>query len=434
MIELQLPPAPPLPAEVRERVLARVLAEIDLPQRRRRGPIVAVAAAVVTTLAVSASVALVGLGRTEIQPLLQPAPTEQSWPLPPESTNVVGQLDPYLLARCANAVQQSGHAGDYPPVAEWRATFTMGAGALEPEVIINDSFACLLTPAVVTVSPPVEVTKADLTIVEMSRGDLVVLNPKNRMVTIGVGQDTSRVIGGPSFPGGPREVERITFMMTFTGEKPSDMRVKVQDDPDSAVSYDGPVIDGPVDVVAPLVTFKDRPIPQRPDTPDGAALQKCMDTAPTHVLSAPELWTPVGRHEIPGFPKAVVARVGEVGVGFCLLDPPASVLPDFYRAFDGMLLRPLARPDTAQVVASGTQYFGTANGLLRLPPGVVRARMTVEAAGEDTKAAECTVMGEFAFCSLFMSTTTPGAQDARFTFTTFTSRDPSAPGTPVPGR
>lgn len=432
MNELHLPPASPLPAEVRERALARVLADIDIPRRRRRGPFLAVAAAVVTTLAVTTSVALVGLGRTDIQPLLQPpSPAEPSWPLPPDSTGVVGQMDPYFLARCANAVQQTGHAGDYPPVEQWRATFVMGTGALEPEVVINDSFACLLTPATVTVSRPTTAVAGDVAVVTMSRGNFVVLNPKNRMVTIGVDPDRSTVIGGPGLLGqGGRDL--VSFHMIYSGEKPSDMHVKVQDGPDGKILYDGSVTGGPVEVEPPLVTFKDRPIPQPPDSPDVVALRNCMNMAPTHVYSQPELWTPVLRHDIPGFPKALVARIGDVGIGYCILDAPKSSLPDFYRAFDGTQLKPLVRPDAARGIMGGNQIAGTVTALVRLPPGVVRARMAVQLL--ERQDAECTVAGEFAFCSLFTPNSIPGAaaaQPSQVIVTTYTSMDPAAPGTMV---
>jgi hypothetical protein len=435
MNELKLPPAPPLPPEVRERVLAKVLAEMDNP-RRRRGPLLAVAAAVVTTLAVTTSVALAGLDRTEIQPLLPspaPVPTEQGWPLQPDSTGQIGQMDPYFLARCANAVQQTGHAADYPPVAEWKATFVMGTGALEPEVVINDSFACLLTPATVTVSRPSTATTPDVTVVTMSRGDLVVLNPKNRMVTIGTDPDKSRVIGGSGRPGGgERDVAPVTFVMTYAGEKPADMHVKVQDGPGGKVFYDGPVTGGPVPVEPPLVTFKDRPVPEPPDSPDVRALRTCIDKAPTHAYSNPELWTPVLRHDVPGSPKALVARVGDVAVGYCLLDAPTSSLPDFYRAFDGTQLKPLIRPDAARGIMGGSAIEGTVTALVRLPPGVVRARMSVQLL--ERQDAECTVSGEFAFCSLFTPNSVPGAAAARpsqVIVTTYTSMDPAAPGTVV---
>lgn len=438
MNELQLPPAPPLPPEVRERVLARVLAEIDLPQRRRRGPLLAVAAAVVTTLAVSTSVALAGLDRTEIQPLLPPAPAKPyvpdgpSYPLPPEETGDGRATEAYFLARCANAVQQSGHAGDYPPVSEWRATSTMGYGALEPEVVINDSFACLLTPATVMVSRPVTATAGKVTVVTMSRGDLVVLNPEHRMITIGTDPDRSRVIGGGGLLGDGGEAEAVTFVMTYTGEQPVDMRVKVQNAKDRGVVYDGPVVGGPVQVEAPLVAFKDRPIPQPPDSPDVAELQKCMGMAPTHVYSQPELWSPVLRHDVPGFPKALVARIGDVAVGFCIIDAPSSSLPDFYRAFSDTRLKPLVRPDAARGIMGGNQIAGTITALVRLPPGVVRARMAVQLL--ERQDAECTVAGEFAFCSLFTPSSIPGgaaAQPSQVVVTTYTSMDPAAPGTVV---
>lgn len=417
MNELQLPLAPPLPAEVRERALAKVLAEAE-PTRRRRGPFLAVAAAVVTTLAVTTSVALLGVGQTDLHPMLPPTPAE-SWPISDGS-------DASFIARCANAVQQSGHAGDYPPVSEWR-TQAMGTGALETDIVINDSFACQLRPATVTVSPPLTATSADLTLVRMASDRLVLLNPKNLMVTIGAKPEFSIILGGPAFPPHRegRSVDLVAFVVAHLGKIPEDVRIKVQDGPVDAISYDGPVVGGPVDMLPPLVTYKDRPIPETPDSPDVAALRDCMNL-PQSADVEPELWRPLGRHEVAGNPKALVAKIGEVGVGFCLLEPPPGHIPDLYRKFQGFPLLPLERPGAAQFLYGGAPVGELREAMLRVPPGVVRVQMTMRPPGAPVQNADCSVLSDIAMCTL----PTP-ADLATTTFTTFTSHDPAAPGTTV---
>lgn len=80
MTGLQLPPAPPLPDDVRERVLRTVLAEACAP-RRRVAPLVAAVVAVVATLALTTSVALTGAGGPAAQQE-GPAGTVQDRPIP----------------------------------------------------------------------------------------------------------------------------------------------------------------------------------------------------------------------------------------------------------------------------------------------------------------------------------------------------------------
>ena len=81
MSALDLPPATPLPREVRERVLRTVVAGTRIGAL----PLVVAAAVLVAVLAVMASVAL-GTDVSGIDPLARPAPTSLPTPPPPTST------------------------------------------------------------------------------------------------------------------------------------------------------------------------------------------------------------------------------------------------------------------------------------------------------------------------------------------------------------
>lgn len=59
--------------------------------------------------------------------------------------------------------------------------------------------------------------------------------------------------------------------------------------------------------------------------------------------------------------------------------------------------------------------------------------MTVEPPGGPAQSAECTVMGEFAFCSLFSISSTQPTEDTKVGFMTYSSLDPSVPGDIGPG-
>lgn len=451
MNELGLPAAPPLPPEVRERALAEVLAGADAPRSRRPPAVAAVAAVVVVALLVTTAVAISGLrgddplhGTPAAPPpatrsLETPRPTRIGPPQPQQSMQ---QITESFRARCADAVQQSGKAAQYPPAAQWRVTDALGTGALEPEVVINDDFACLLTPTTVTVSARASAQTRDVTVVRMSEGDIVVLDPKRLEYEVGEQADKLALGGGSAVefhmlygPGTPKQV-----LLTLTGRKGRDPGlppVALSGQPGTAPHTTTPDPTPPdvVQDVAPLVTFADHPSPKRPDTPDGAALTACMDKAPTHAFSFPEYWTPVARHYVPGEPKALLARIGDVAAGYCKLDPAPAGLPDYYWAFDGVPLTPLRDPQAAEVVMAAQPLYGVATAILRLPKGVVRAVMTMQPPGNAAlQTAECTVADDLAICTVAV----PGSVHATatdpepwFEYLTFTSRDPGAKGTPV---
>jgi hypothetical protein len=85
MCTLDLPPTPPLPIEVRARVLRTVLGGTGLGA----GPVALVMAGLLAVLAVMTSVALT-VDVTGIDPLARPAPT--SLPMPPPRTSLLPNL------------------------------------------------------------------------------------------------------------------------------------------------------------------------------------------------------------------------------------------------------------------------------------------------------------------------------------------------------
>jgi hypothetical protein len=318
MNELELPPAPALPADVRERVLHRVLHRMDAAPatapRRRTSFLAAAAAAVVVAIAATTVTAITGFGADDPAGLdrLPPATVTDGGPgtatgehpgrdpfagveLPPPSGQPATDL---ALARCAAAVVHSGRAGEYPPTREWRSTLHMGVEAVESDLEINDSFACRVSPGSVAVSGLTGTPAGEVQVVRMSAGQLVVLNPDGREFAIGL---PSKMLISE---------DRVTFVDIYSGETPDRMRLTVTG------GYDGPV---PEPVQALVVV--DRDLPERPDTPEGRYLDECFAGIPTHAHVNDRLWIPVGWHDIGGnAPPALVARIGDLAAGFCMTD------------------------------------------------------------------------------------------------------------------
>ena len=153
----------------------------------------------------------------------------------------------------------------------------MGVEAVESDLEINDSFACLVSPGSVAVSGLTGTPAGEVQVVRMSAGQLVVLNPDGREFAIGL-------------PGKMLISEdRVTFVDIYSGETPDWMRLTVTG------GYDGPV---PEPVQALVVA--DRDLPERPDTPEGRYLDECFDGLPTHAHVNDRLWIPVGWHDVGG--------------------------------------------------------------------------------------------------------------------------------------
>jgi hypothetical protein len=398
MNELELPPAPPLPAEVRDRVLRRVVHRMDAPAApARKLTSLAAAAAMVVAIAVTTVTSVTGFGPDDPAGLdrLPPATVTDGGPgaatggdpgadpfagveLPPPSGQPATDL---ALARCAAAVVHSGRAGEYPPTREWRATLHMGSDAVESDVEINDSFACLVSPGSVAVSGLTGTPAGEVQVVRMSAGQLVVLNPDGREFAIGL--PAKMLISE----------DRVTFVDIYSGETPDEMRLTVTG------GYDGSV---PEPVQALVVA--DRDLPERPDTPDGRYLDECFDRLPTHVHVNDRLWIPVGWHDVGGAaPPALMARIGNLAAGFCMTD--AVYGPAFAEA-------PL-HPDRLSGLASPIVFHrgeGSAV-LMAVSPEVSRVEIAAVPHGptprsaappqqEPVAEAGCTILDGFAMCTI----------------------------------
>ena len=200
-------------------------------------------------------------------------------------------------------------------------------------------------------------------VVRMSRGQLLVLNPHRRAFRIGLPEAT-RV-----------SEERVLFVDIYRDETPAQMRLQV-------AGYNGPVPEP-----AQALTVVDRDLPERPDTPDGRELGACLDRLPTHVHANPRLWMPVGWHDLGGAaPRALVARIGDLAVGYCVFDPGDG--PVFYGAL-------LPAGDTTRPILS---YGGAGRAiLLAVAPDVTRVEVS---SADGSVTAGCTVLDRLAMCTL----------------------------------
>lgn len=387
MNELNLPPAPPLPPEVRDRALRTVLEGMTapIPGRGRRWAPLLTAAAVVLVAATSVAVVTVSddapAGPALLPPATgTPAPPPTTGPLLaplPDAEHPAPSGDPATdaaLARCATAVVRSGHAADYPPTAEWHSTQHGGSGAVESQLTIDDSFGCLVTPGSVAVSGTGKDATTGAQVVSMSPDVLVVLNPQGRRFTLGSGDKAWS------------DTARVTFLRTSELQvdgAPVGASTSLEDLP---LSVDGGYTGTVRDVVA-AITVADRDLPQRADTPDGAELTSCLASPESDRYTDPGLWVPVGRQDGGGTaPGAIIARIGDVAAGFCVDDPAGG--PTFRGA-------PLPAPsDRPQRVLA---YRGGASALLiTAPPGTTRVE--VRLAGGSGGARDCAIADGLAAC------------------------------------
>jgi hypothetical protein len=363
--------------------------------RRRWTPFVTAGA--VAVVAAVAVLALPGAGPAPLATAGGPggAATARSLldPLPEDQLPPAGSGEPATdeaMARCATAVVRNGRAAEYPPTAEWRATLHMGSGAVQSELTIDNAFACLVTPASVTLSGTSGTEVGGVQLVRMSPDELVVLNPQRHRFTIGYGD--KRLV----------DDSRVTFV-GIDGRAPiGDVRLTVG-------RYDGPIPE-PV----PALTVIDRALPDRTYTPDGAQLADCLARPPASVVpSDPDLWVPVGRHDVgDGAPVALVARIGDVAVGYCVYDPGEGPI------FTGAPLKPPG--DRAQGVAF---YRGASTALLLTAPADV-TRMEVAPQLDPTDRHRCTLMDGLAMCTLAASRLPDDPRSHAIVVTAFTTADP----------
>jgi hypothetical protein len=413
--DLGLPPAPPLPPDVRERALRTVLDGLDGPDaparpgpgaRRGRLPRWApllTAAAALATVAVAATITIPGAG--PLPPAtgtpLTGTPTTTPAPIPPEDLPTPtgdARLDD-ALARCATAVLRNPRADQYPQPRTWRAA-TAGAAFPEEWLVINDELACLATPESVTVSPswqdfgrvpdggePGTDGEPDVFAARMGPGLVALLNPDRDTITTELlGTTAAPVIFLPA-----DDATLDGLRMTIDGGE---------------VVIEGPLTSSPMVGVRVV----DRPRPQRPDTPDGAELAACLDLLPPGTVTAPELWIPVGRHDVGGgAPPALLARIADVAVGVCVQDPAGG------SAFVS------GPPLGDRPLAFMRHRGGTAAVVLVAPAGVTG--MEVAAATRPEAPVPCTIIDGLAVCTLD-DPRDSGADGLRMVVTAATASDP----------
>jgi hypothetical protein len=363
MNELQLPPAPPLPDEVRERVLRNVLAGTRAP-RRRFAPLVAAAVAVATTVAVTTAVALTGTGGSAGQ-----------------RENTAPQDDPAVaeaLGRCAAAVAGSDSRGNYPPPEEWRITavLPMTDDVLNEDdpgvaLVMDDSFACHAGRYYVNVSTVGGTPAGAVEVTRLTGTDFVLFNPQRLEVTVGFDGDTTRsstapvqIIGdSPYAVGGP--ARRIVVPGTYDGPLPETAGV--------------------------AIGVQDRPLPD-PMPDRSQVLEYCLweQLGPLEYRTGEPRRTVLSRDAYEGTPRALVGRVGGQRVAVCYDDPAGPV------GTAGSL------GDEAEThIATSLRRNGLVVAIMAVAPDVERVEIaTVPVPGSVGSGSACTLRDGLALCML----------------------------------
>jgi hypothetical protein len=307
MNELQLPPAPSLPAEVRERALRTVLEETATP-RRRLAPLVA-AAAVVLTLAVSTTAAITSTGADSDDP----RPADQPVSGPPAR---IGDDDlDEAINRCAAAVNASEHRAEYPPTAEWRVTDVVQRdwhgfwGGVT--LAINGSFVCDTDPYGLRVTTVGGRPAGEVQVAALSSWQLVLFNPQRLPVEADREEGQERTSTEPyqilsihpDPDDGPDDVDWSSRRLVVHG------------------SYDGPI----PDPGSPRIEARDRLGTGEP-TP-GQPLEDCVRAAlPATKYAPPQQQEMVLRQEAREHtPPALVGRVAGSWATYCYDDPEGPV-------------------------------------------------------------------------------------------------------------
>jgi hypothetical protein len=375
MNELQLPPAPPLPDDVRERVLRNVLAGTRTP-RRRLAPLIAAVLAVVATLALTTTVALSGVGGSAAQ---QDGPSPQDDPAVAEA-----------LGRCVAAVTGSELRGQYPPPAQWGITDVVPTpgDTLEKDdpgiaLVINGSFVCNPDRYMIWVSSVGGEPLGAIEVAKLSGTEFVLFN--RQRLAVEVGFDDGRIQTSTA------AVQIISVSPFAVGGRAR--RVVVPG------SYDGPLPD--LENVA--IGMNDRPVPQgsaqqekelKLKAKQVRELEDCLMERLTHAVEAnagpPR--TVLRREAYAGTPAAAVGRVGEMRAALCYLGPGGPVTADAN-------LDP-ARASETRIVTS-LRRDGLVLALLAVAPGVEQVEIaTSPQPGSVGSGADCTIGEGLALCVL----------------------------------
>jgi hypothetical protein len=378
MNELQLPPAPPLPAEVRERALRTVLHGTTAP-RRRLAPLVA-AAAVVLTLAVTTAVALTSTDTDDHRPADQPVSG------PPAR---IGDDDlDEAINRCAAAVNASEHRTEYPPTAEWRVTDVVERdrsgfwGGVT--LAINGSFVCDTDAYGLRLTTVGGRPAGGVRVAALSSWQLVLFNPQRLPVEADRDDGEERTSTEPyqilSLRAGPdEEVDWSSRRLVVPG------------------SYDGPI----PDPGSPLIEVRDRLGTGEP-TP-GQSLEDCVRAAlPATKYAPPQQQEMVLRQEARGdTPRALVGRVAGSWATYCYDDPEGPVS-------GGNTLADAPVTET-RIVTADRKYSRPAGPdvlivvLMTVAPDVERVEIAARPhpqPGSVAPTAPCTLQDGLAFCML----------------------------------
>jgi hypothetical protein len=379
MNELQLPPAPPLPAEVRERVLRTVLDESATP-RRRLAPLVA-AAAVVLTLAVSTTAAVTGTGAETDDP----RPADQPVSGPPAR---IGDDDlDEAINRCAAAVNASAHRAEYPPTAEWRVTDVLVRD--QPgfwggvTLAINGSFVCDTDAYGLRLTTAGGRPAGGVQVAGLSSWQLVLFNPQRLPVEADRDDGQERTSTEPyqilSIRSGPDEVDWSSRRLVVHG------------------SYDGPI----PDPGSPPIEVRDRLGTGEP-TP-GQPLEDCVRAAlPATKYAPPQQPEMVLRQEAREHtPRALVGRVAGSWATYCYDDPEGPVS-------GGNTLE--GAPVTETRIVTSDRRYSTDRGpdvlivvLMTVAPDVERVEIAARPGPRPDPAAPsapCTLQDGLALCML----------------------------------
>ncbi|MHA6615925.1 protein kinase family protein [Pseudonocardia sp. DLS-67] len=375
MNELQLPPAPPLPDEVRERVLRTVLAGTKAPGRRF-APLAAAVAAVVATLALTTSVALTGVG----------GPAAQQENLAPHGDPAVAEE----LGRCVAAVNGSELREQYPPTAEWRITGVlpmpndmMSRDAPGTVLVINDSFACHADDTNVSVSM-VGGRPAGAVQIAPFGFQIILFNPQRIAVEVGLSGGSTETSAAP--------VQIIS--LSPYAPRGWAQRIVVPG------SFDGP----PPELESPPIQVRDRPRPEpspeevqeaRVRAERSGRLTAClMDqlSSESRRTGKPDE-TVLDQDPIAGAPAAVVGRVADTRAAVCYAGPGEESIA---AAGD---LDPGETSEAA--IVTSLRRDGLVVALLTVGPLVDRVEIaTTPQPGSSGSGARCTVKDGLALCML----------------------------------
>jgi hypothetical protein len=355
-----LPPSAPLPPEVRERALRKLLSGMDAPPRSR-APYLAAASAALVALTVSTAVSLSGSGPADPVPPAAGAPATTGDPV----------TDPALL-RCTAAVERSGRAASYPPTSSWRVTAVLfHAPSGETVIAIDDAFACFVGTSDVWLSSPHGTpVGGGVEVAQLTPAILVVLNPQRRAVTAPADSiGNGRTALAPTAP--------VQLMELGVAGSGAGYPIKV------AGSYEGPL-----PAAAPiLASVEDRDPPTRAPAPgspptDVAALDGCL------AGSMPGA-RPVLRHVVPTAPAAVAATAAGGGRGgLCVAGSSGPLLA----AGDIAPVGERTGPGVVAAVARGD----VTGALVSVPADVTR----VEVRSATGDVAPCTLGDGLAVCTL----------------------------------